>query len=119
MEDDATAPLIDSMQGRHRNNLYTLTIDDDPVIARNCLFVRFDINQVEAHITEDEDAHCIKKLILASKAKSVKVSLTLYSKTGKPSDTISFPAKVENFSSEFSWDNTNEVTKWIVTLTPQ
>ena len=78
MEDDATAPLIDNTQGRHRNSLYTFTIDNDPVIARNCLFVHFDMNRIEAHIAEDDDAHCIKKLIMSSKQESSKVSLTLF-----------------------------------------
>ena len=119
MEDDATAPLIDGMQGRHRNNLYTLTIDDDPVIARNCLLVRFNIDNIEVHIIEEEDAQCIKKLITASKKGTVKVSLTLFSTTGKASDTINFSAKIASFGTEFSWDNTNDITKWIVTLTPQ
>lgn len=119
MEDDETVATVNAAtMSLHRNSLYAFTIDNDPVIATNCLYVDFNSARIEAHILEEETAYCIKKLIEAVSKKRVNVSLTLYNKKGKPSDTITFPAKIESFSSVLSMENTNEITKWIVILTP-
>lgn len=119
MEDDETVATVSAAtMSLHRNSLYSFTIDDDPVIATNCIYVDFHSDRIEAHIAEEETAYCIKKLIEGVRKSKVNVSLTLFSTKGKPSDTITFPAKIETFSSILSMENIKEITKWIVILTP-